>query len=79
MGHLDLEQNVVVEGALTSPTTDTAGWLDNLVSTLASGKIAPWHAEGVRLRLKEISFDLLMGAIERARPNMYRLDRDRLV
>jgi predicted O-linked N-acetylglucosamine transferase (SPINDLY family) len=61
------EENTSV---LSLPIDNTAVWLDRLVTTLASGVAAPWHAAEVRLRLKDTPFGTILSAIERGRPDL---------
>ena len=70
MGHLDLKPGAMVQEELATPVTDPVGWLHNLIVTLASSKVAGWHAEGVRLRLRELPFELLIAYIEQYRPDV---------
>jgi predicted O-linked N-acetylglucosamine transferase (SPINDLY family) len=69
MGNLLLEPTVPAgqTSAFPFPTANVAEWLERLAVTLASGEIAPWHVEEVRRRLKEIPFDAILAAVERAR------------
>jgi tetratricopeptide (TPR) repeat protein len=55
--------------AFSFEAANVAAWLDGLAATLASGGITPWHAEGVRGLLREIPFDAVLSAVDRARPN----------
>jgi predicted O-linked N-acetylglucosamine transferase (SPINDLY family) len=64
------EPAVLLEQAFASAfsTGDIETWLDRLLITLASGEIAPWQAEAVRARLRDVQFEAVLSAIERARP-----------
>jgi predicted O-linked N-acetylglucosamine transferase (SPINDLY family) len=70
MGNLLLDPTVLAgqTSAFPFPTANVAEWLGGLAVTLASGEIAPWHVEEVRRRLKDIPFDAILAAVERARP-----------
>ncbi len=47
-----------------------ASWLDGLLVTLASGEMAPRHAEEVRLGLKDVPFEAILSVVERNRPDL---------
>jgi predicted O-linked N-acetylglucosamine transferase (SPINDLY family) len=72
MGSLQPEPTVPTgqTSAFPFPTANVADWLDGLAVTLASGGIAPRHAEEIQRRLKDVSFDAILLAVERARPDL---------
>src|ERR1700733_6917453 len=72
MGSLQPEPTVPTgqTSAFPFPTANVADWLDGLAVTLASGGIAPRHAEGIQRRPKGVLFDAILLAVERARPDL---------
>lgn len=56
--------------AFTFSSDDISGWLDKLLTVLASAEIAPGHAEEIRRSLKDAPFNAVLSAIERARPQL---------
>ncbi|MDR3476119.1 MAG: tetratricopeptide repeat protein, partial [Devosia sp.] len=71
MGSIQRKPDAIQEqNASMAPTA--AMWLDGLIITLASGKVAPLHAQEMQSRLKTIPFDAMLSAIERARPDIDR-------
>jgi predicted O-linked N-acetylglucosamine transferase (SPINDLY family) len=69
MGSLKRIPDAITEHNVSMATT-AAAWLDTLVVTLASGNIAPFHAEAMQQRLRTTPFDAMLSAIDRARPHI---------
>jgi tetratricopeptide (TPR) repeat protein len=72
MGSAHLKPTALAEPTSAFPfrPTNLAVWLDGLMVTLASGVIAPWHADEVWLRLKDIPFEAILPSVERAGPDI---------
>jgi predicted O-linked N-acetylglucosamine transferase (SPINDLY family) len=72
MGNLVAAPALHSEQAISpAPTTnDLAGWLDGLLTTLASAQIVPGQNQEVQLRLRQTPFAELLSAFERARPEL---------
>ena len=70
MGIVQIKPDVMPEPIGFSISVGIAGWLDGLLVTLASGGIASQDTSQVLLRLKETSFEAILGAIEKAHPHL---------
>ena len=70
MERFQFKPNLVPQVAAALPAMSDEAWLDDMVATLESGKMAPWQAEKARLRLRTIAFGAILTAIERARPGI---------
>jgi predicted O-linked N-acetylglucosamine transferase (SPINDLY family) len=72
MGSLLVEPAVLSEQAfpIAGLTDDVAVRLDELLMTLASGEVTPWHEEEIRRQLKGIQFGAILSALDRARPSL---------
>ncbi len=70
MGIVQIKPDVMPEPIGFSISVGIAEWLDGLLVTLASGGIASQDTSQVLLRLKETSFEAILGAIEKAHPHL---------